>query len=155
MENSGKAKKGAERYLTYLTDEGFRPRITNNGNVTFKCEGRIYFIDIDEDDEELFFLVYPNFWPIESDEELFRVQAAALAVTADTFVVKIFPVDDTNTWATIELFCSPPEAFKAVFNHCLRALHRGVEKFVATMQEPAKPDDAFLFHLPKYNVGEN
>jgi hypothetical protein len=73
MGDSGKAKKGAERYLTYLLDEGFRPHITNNGNVAFKCEGRNYYIDIDEDDEEFFFLVYPNFWPIESDEELSRV----------------------------------------------------------------------------------
>jgi hypothetical protein len=155
MENSGKGKKGAERYLTYLTDEGFRPPITNNGNVAFKCEGRTYFIYIGEDDEEFFFLVYPNFWPIKNNEQLSRVQAAALAVIADTKVVKIFPVDDANTWATIEMFRYPPETFQKAFNRCLYALRCGVEKFMAKMQEPAKPDDAFVFHLPKYTVGEN
>jgi|ERR671914_531553 hypothetical protein len=155
MEDYGKGKQGAERYLTYLTDEGFRPRIDANGNVAFKCEGGNYVIRIDEKDEMYFYLVYPNFWRIESAEALSRVKEAALAVTADTKVVKIYPVDDTNTWATIELFCSPPETFTAVFNRCLRALRGGVEKFIAKMQEPAKPDDAFVFHLPRYNVGEN
>ena len=113
MGDSGKAKQGAERYLTFLAEEGYRPRIDANGNVAFKCEGRSYV----EKDEEYFCLSYPNFWRIESDEELSQVTD--------------------------------------VFNRCLRALRAGVEKFVAKMQEPPKPDDAFVFHLPRYNVGGN
>src|ERR671918_1919703 len=109
MGDSGKAKQGAERYLTFLAEEGYRPKIDANGNVSFKCEGRSYVITIDEKDEAFFYLVYPNFWRIESEEELSQVQEAALAVTADTKVVKIYPVGGANTWATIELFCSPPE----------------------------------------------
>ena len=158
MGNSGKAqkgKKGAERYLEFLAEEGYRPKINANGNVAFKCEGRNYLIAIDEKDEAFFYLVYPDFWPIKSDEELARVMEAALAVIADTKVVKIFPVGDTNTWASIELFCYPPEAFKGAFERCLRALRGGVEKFVAKMQEQPKQDDAFVFHLPKYKVGAN
>jgi hypothetical protein len=155
MGDSGKAKKGAERYLEFLAEEGYRPTINANGNVSFKCEGRTYVIRIDEEDEEYFELAYPNFWPIESDEERSRVMEAALAVIADNKVVKIYPEDDTNTWATIELFCSPPETFKPVFNRCLRVLRGSVNEFVATMQDAPKQDDAFVFHLPKYNAGRN
>ena len=158
MGNSGKAqkgKKGAERYLEFLAEEGFRPKIDAYGGVEFKCEGGNYFIDIDEKDEVFFRLVYPGFWPIKSDEELSQVKEVALAVTAEYKVVKIHPVGDTNTSASIELFCSPPETFQKVFNRSLRALRSGVQKFIATMQEQPKQDDAFVFHLPKYKVGEN
>jgi hypothetical protein len=67
MGNSGKAKKGkkgAERYLEFLAEEGYRPKIDANGNVSFKCEGGNYVIRIDEKDEEYFELAYPNFWRI-------------------------------------------------------------------------------------------
>jgi hypothetical protein len=155
MGDSGKAKKGAERYLTFLAEEGYRPRIDANGNVAFKCEGRNYVIKIDEEDEEFFYLVYPNFWRIESDEELVQVNEAALAVTADCKVVKIFPVGDTNTWATIELFCYPPQTVKDVFDRCLSTLRTGVEEFVAKMEEPPEQHDDSVFHLPQYKVGGN
>jgi hypothetical protein len=153
MAESGNAKKGAERYLEFLAEEGYRPRIDANGNVAFKCEGRSYVIMIDEKDEMFFYLVYRDFWPIESDEELVRVMDAALAVIADTKVVKLFPMGDTNTWAAIELFCYPPETFTAVFERCLKALRDAVEKFVAKMQEQPKQTDDFVFHLPRYTVG--
>jgi hypothetical protein len=155
MGDSGKAKKGAERYLTFLAEEGYRPRIDANGNVAFKCEGRSYVIRIDEKDEAYFCLSYPNFWRIESEAELSQVKEAALAVTAEQKVVKIFPVGDADTWATIGLFCFPPQTFTAVFARCLRALRAGVEKFVAKMQEPPQQQDAFVFHLPRYNAGGN
>jgi hypothetical protein len=152
MGDSGKAKKGAERYLEFLAEEGYRPKINADGNVSFKCEGRSYVIRIDEYEEEYFYLIYPNFWRIESDEELSRVKEAALAVTAETKAVKIYPVGGTNTYATVEQFCFPSTD---VFDRCLCVLHTGVEKFVAKMQEPPEQDDAFVFHLPKYTVGGN
>src|SRR5918999_4194240 len=99
-----KGKKGAERYLEFLAEEGFRPRIDAEGDVAFKYEGGHYFIDIDEKDEAYFCLVYPNFWRIKNDEELSLVTEVALAITAKKKVVKLFPVEDANTCATIELF---------------------------------------------------
>jgi hypothetical protein len=155
MADSGKAKKGAERNLTFLAEEGYRPRINDVGDVSFKCEGGIYVIYIDEEDEEYFELAYPNFWPIESDEQLAQVKEASLAVSADTKVIKIFPVEDANTWATVEIFCSPPQAFTDIFYRCLDDLRIGVKKFIAKMEEPPEQDDAFVFHLPKYKVGGN
>jgi hypothetical protein len=153
--NAKKGKKGAERYLTFLAEEGYRPRINANGNVSFKCEGRPCVITIDEKEEEYFYLIYPNFWRIESDEELAQVKEAGLAVIAEIKAVKIYPVGGTNTYATVEQFCFPTQTFKDVFDRCLRALRAGVEKFVAKMEEPPEQDDAFVFHLPKYKVGGN
>jgi hypothetical protein len=155
MAESGNAKKGAKKYLDFLAEEGFRPQINANGDVAFKYEGGNYLIKIDEKDEAFFYLAYPNFWRIASDKELVQVKEAALAVTAANKVVKIFPVKDTDTWATIELFCSPSETFKAVFDRCLRSLRGAVEDFKAKMKEMPEETDDFVFHLPKYNVGAN
>jgi hypothetical protein len=121
-------------YRTFLEEEGYRPRIDGDGDVFFKYEGRCYVIVVEETDEEFFRLIYPDFWGIESDSELAAVKEAALRATAETKVAKIFPVRD-NTWATIELFCSPPETFKPIFHRCLSALRASVEKFVSQMQE--------------------
>jgi hypothetical protein len=155
MAERWKAKEATERYLAFLAEEGYRPKINVDGDVAFKCEGASYVIQIDESDEQYFRLVYPNFWRIKSDEELAQAKEAALAVTTQKKVVKILLAGKTNTWATVELFCSPPETFMAVFNRCLSALRGGVNEFVALMQESQMQQDDFVFHLPTYKMGSN
>jgi hypothetical protein len=123
-----------EMYRDFLIEEGFRPRLDGNGNVFFKYEGRTYVIQVDEKDTEFFRLIHPNLWSIESDAELAEVKEASLRATTETKVAKIFPVGD-DTWATIELFCSPPDAFKPIFRRCLSALRAGVKTFVSSMEE--------------------
>jgi hypothetical protein len=123
-----------ELYRDFLIEEGFRPRLDDNGNVYFKCEGRTMVIQVDEKDEEFFRLIYPNVWPIESDAELAEVKEASIRATTETKVAKVFPVGE-DTWATIEAFYSPADAFKPIFRRCLSALRAGVKTFVASMED--------------------
>jgi len=125
----------AQMYRDYLFEEGYAPRIDNDGDVVFKFEGRTFLIIPDDGDAEFFRLAFPNFWRLESDDERKQAMLAALNVTAAIKVAKIFPVRD-NMWATIELFCTPPEAFKPVFGRSLHALNSAVEQFRQSMQEP-------------------
>jgi hypothetical protein len=124
----------AELYRQYLVDEGYSPKVDDDGDVFFKFEGRCFVILVAEKDEEFFSLAYPNFWSIESDPERAKVVDAALYATKETKVAKVFPVRD-NTWATIEMFCCPPEAFKTVFRRSLSALRAAVENFRKKMHE--------------------
>jgi hypothetical protein len=121
-------------YREFLSEEGYAPKIDGDGDVIFKYEGKTYLIIVEDRDEEFFRLVYPYFWPIESNAERAKVVEAALHATAQTKVVKVFPVKD-DTWAAIEMFCSPPQAFKAVFRRSLSALRAGVEAFREKMNE--------------------
>jgi len=123
----------ARMYHDFLSEEGYAPKIDKEGDVMFKYEGGVYLIIMDEKDEEFFRLVYPGFWPIESEAEREKAQLAALAATAETKVAKVFLVGD-NTWATIEMFCAPPEVFKTVFRRSLRALRAAVHAFRVEMQ---------------------
>jgi hypothetical protein len=124
----------AEMYRSFLNMEGYLPKIDEDGDVTFKHEGKHYFIAVSEKDDEFFRLVFPAFWAIESETEREQATRAALQATADTKVAKVF-VNRDDTWASIEMFCSPPEAFKPVFQRSLRALAAGVDAFRRKMQE--------------------
>ena len=118
----------ARMYETYLREEGYNPKIDDDGDVAFKVEGKSYVIMVAENDPEFFRILFPNFWPIESDDERIRVLLASVEACKDTKVAKVFPVRD-DTWATVEIFCMPPESFRLVFNRCLSALRTAVNTF--------------------------
>ncbi len=124
----------AMMYKTFLAEEGYGPKIDGDGDVSFKFEGGNYVIVIPEQDEMFFNLIYPAFWPIESEAERAKVVIASLYATSQTKVAKVFPIKD-NTWAAIEMFCSPPQVFKAVFQRSLSALRAAVKNFSSKMQE--------------------
>lgn len=129
----------AQLYMDYLTAEGYRPSIDKDGDVVFKSEGRTYYIEVDEKDTEYFRLVFPNFWEIESEEELARVLYAANHATMATKVAKVYVrADGKDTIAAIEMFVSPPENFKPIFHRAMSALRASVNDFVATMRESAR-----------------
>ncbi len=119
-------------YTAYLKGEGYSPESIKEG-VVFKAEGKTYVIMVDENDEQFFRLVFPNFWSIDNDKERVKVVAASAQATAATKVAKIFPVEN-NTWGTIELFVASPDAFKGVFTRSMGALQAAVQNFVQAMK---------------------
>ena len=123
----------AQLYFDYLEAEGYRPEM-EEGFVRFKSDGGTYLIVVDEDDEQYFRMIFPNFWPIESEEERRKVLVAADHATSETKVAKVFTVRD-NVWATIEIFCAEPQEFQAIFSRAMRALKAGVRTFLDKMRE--------------------
>ena len=123
-------------YMDYLVEEGFRPTVDSDGDVTFKAEGGLYCIDIDENDDEYFRILYPNFWKVESEQERTRVISASNYATMVTKVAKVYlRSDDKDTCAAVEMFVNPPENFKPVFARAMRALRSSVKTFVEKMGE--------------------
>jgi hypothetical protein len=121
-------------YWRCLNAEGYVPTFDRDGDVVFKCEGASYIIFVDEEDDEFFRLVIPNIWSIKSEDDRAQVERAAVHATAKTKVAKVFTVGD-DAWASIEMFCSPPTVFRAVFPRSLRALQAGVKNFLEAMKE--------------------
>ena len=124
----------AQMYVSYLREDGYALEIDEDGDVMFKFEGGTYFVLVDEEDEMFFQIMFPSFWPIESEEEGARVEKAAQLATRITKVAKVYRQRD-NVNASVELLCVPPEAFKAVFRRALRCIQAGVTKFRAEMSE--------------------
>ena len=124
----------AQMYVSYLREDGYALEIDEDGDVMFKFEGGTYFVLVDEEDEMFFQIMFPSFWPIESEEEGARVEKAAQLATRITKVAKVYrQLDNVN--ASVELLCVPPEAFKAVFRRALGSIQAGVSNFRAAMSE--------------------
>lgn len=121
-------------YTDYLTEEGYKPSIDEDGDVVFKREGRSYFISVSENDPEYFRVVLPNFWSIESEEERAKVLAAASWSNYRSKVSKVYTVKD-NTWASVELFVKDPKDFKKLFARSMSALSNGAETFTKKMRD--------------------
>lgn len=126
----------AERYRQHLAAEGYAPWIDEDGDVVFRCEGRTYCIIIDEDEPTFFRLIFPNFWPIESDRERIRALQAAHEATRKTKVAKVIQRSD-DVWATIELFVGDPEDAMQRLQRSLSALRTAVRTFAEVMDETA------------------
>ena len=121
-------------YVSFLKSEGYMASIDGDGDVTFKREGKEYFIGVDERDPQFFRLVIPNIWPIENEAERQKVLIAAHHSTAVAKCAKVFMVKD-NVWVSIEIFVNSPEDFRPLFNRSISALQTGVGSFVEKMRE--------------------
>ena len=123
----------AEMYREFLVNEGYAAKIDEDGDVVFKCEGMTFFISI-TDDDEYFRLICANFWSIEDDAERARVVLAAGEVNARIKVAKVYPVQD-DTWASLEMYCSPPSAVLPVLLRAMMTLRGIVSAFRDAMHE--------------------
>jgi hypothetical protein len=121
-------------FKNFLAEEGFRPEVDDDGDVVFKREGRVFFIDVHEDDPEFFMIALPNIWPIESAEERIQVLSAAAHTNENEKAAKVFTKKD-DVWITIEMFVNDPEDFKTVFDRSLEAIDSAVDTFVARMKK--------------------
>ena len=122
-----------QMYLDFLSEEGYRPHVGDNGLVDFKSEGMNYFVLFDEDDEQFFRVVVPNFWSIDNEEVRSKARIAADDSTASTKAAKVFTVAD-NVWAAYEAFYSSPEHFRAIFSRALSVLKTSVQNFAGQMR---------------------
>ncbi|HCH62690.1 MAG TPA: hypothetical protein DFR83_07800, partial [Deltaproteobacteria bacterium] len=123
----------SDHYSAFLTRQGFAITRTEYGDITIEREGRSYLLVIDEEDPELFRLVFPNFWKIESDTERARALHAAHAATAETKVAKVLVVGD-NVWAGVEQFIPDLSIAEAVFERAMVSIMSGAERFVSLMR---------------------
>jgi hypothetical protein len=114
-------------YLDHLRSAGFVPELAGETDIRFKVEGGLYQLLIDANEPIFFRLVFPRFRKIGNAGDRARVEAAANHATAGSKVAKVYVTSDDNVSAAVELFCSPPEAFKPVFDRSLAVLQYAVK----------------------------
>ncbi len=121
-------------YVEFLQREGFRPRLDDAGDVMFRCEGREYWLMVDDDDPDYFRLLFPNFWSVDGEAERQRAVLAAAEVTAEIKVAKVYVLGD-DTQAAAEMFLGDPRDLPRVFDRALQALRGAVRRFCELMQD--------------------
>ena len=117
----------SKMYRDHLVTLGYVPEIVDGGHVRFKVEGSTYFINA-SDDQDYFRITYR--WTIRIDSEADRAKAlaAALEATGGTKVAKVYLIEN-DAVGSLEMFCSPPEAFKPSFPRSLKVLKYAVDQF--------------------------
>lgn len=122
----------------YLAEEGFRPKALDEIILAFNYEGRTFFINVYEDDDEFVQIYHPAFWPIESPEEKTVVQAAINAVNSSVKAVKLFILNhksEEEVWATIEIISHDVrKSFPEIFFRCIETLDAAVTQFKRDMK---------------------
>src|SRR5438045_2642816 len=103
----------AEMYMEFLREQGYVPRLDDDGDVVFKCEGRTYILFGEEKDEPYFRLVFPAFWPLETAPEEEQARTAINELNAEMKVMKLFVLRD-DVWAAVEMFLEPIDSFQAI-----------------------------------------
>ena len=102
--------------------------------MLFRCEGRSYYLMVDDDDPHYFRLLFPNFWSIDGVAERQRALLAASEVTAEIKVAKVYILGD-DTQATAEMFLADPHDLRKVFDRALSALQGAVRRYCEIMQD--------------------
>jgi hypothetical protein len=129
-----KSKKSLQRmYNSYLTENGYNPRVDSDGDILFTYEGRSYYIFVNENDAEFFRLVLPNIWSIESESERRKVLAAVDEASRKTKVAKAYTMND-NVWISVEAYIPEPENFQHTFRRSLRAMDSARQTFTEYMR---------------------
>jgi hypothetical protein len=122
--------KKAEFYVQFLKEEGYFPTIDDDGDVLFKHEGGSYYLLSNEDDARYFALLFPNFWRLESPEEVTKAYKAANDVTRDTKVAKVHVNSKgANVNASVEIYVQDIGDSRHFLTRAVSALQYAVHQF--------------------------
>ncbi len=124
-----------ETYSNHLAAEGFRPEITNAGNVRFRREGRTFLIYADEKDPTYFRLTMAFSSEDKSAQARLRRLEGCNIATAEVKVVKCFLDSDGDPTFSAEMFLIVPGDFKMTLNRLLRAMDSAYEKYTARFNQ--------------------
>jgi len=120
-----------DEVMEFLANEGYRPN-RDGDYVIFKAESWLYGIDVDKEDHDFFRLQFPNFWELESDEEIAKGYAIANEVTDKIKGVKVI-IQENKVFATVEIFFVNKENIEQALNRCIRAVQTAAAKFASAM----------------------
>jgi hypothetical protein len=116
-------------YSDFLATEGFRPELTQNGNVRFRREGRSYVIYVDADDPTYFRLVLAFSADDKSPQARIRRLEGVNTASNEVKVVKAFLDSDGDPTFAAEMFLVVPGDFKTTLNRLLRAMDNAYDKY--------------------------
>lgn len=133
-----------QHFQSMLDKEGYnRGQISwdadaNTSDLVFKVEGRGYILIADADDNDFVRLMFPNFWPIVSDEEFAAALQAISLVNARCKGAKIHASSkNDNIIATVEFLIDAqnPQLKSSLFLRYIRMLNKAADEFARFMRE--------------------
>lgn len=87
--------------VNFLREEGYCPKVDDDGDVVFKCEGRTFLYFGNVEDNDFFQLAMPAIFDVTEDNREMVLETCN-AVTREMKVAKCVVVDQQNS---VWLFC--------------------------------------------------
>lgn len=112
--------------VEYLRNEGFGPKVDNDGDVAFKKEGRQYYVQITEKDKSpMYCFISCHF--VYGETFTKRAVAQAAVEIADNKMVKVVLFD--NSYAFIsDLYLTSSSAFTSIFYKMIGQIDSAMEE---------------------------
>lgn len=107
--------------LDFLSDEGFRPGVDEDGDVYFKFEGSTYVVITSSDEATVLTLVLPSFWPLDDAAERARALEAAMDAHRHVRIGRV-TVLEANVTASVNAYLPDADSFRSVLLTSLEGL---------------------------------
>lgn len=122
-----------DAYIDFLEREGFRPCPDHAAAVTFAYESARFTLIVDEEDEPYFRLVLPNFYAIDTPQEMAAALYAANEVNNLVKVARIAIVRD-RVWSVAEMFVGADARLDDFFVRTLDTVRLAARQFLERME---------------------
>ncbi len=126
-----------QMYMSFLSKEGYRPELTEDGNVLFKAEGMHFVIYCRADDPFSFVMVLPNIFTVEEPDMEVALECAN-DVIGRVKMAKILILEQ-RVWVVSEQFVAQPEHFEGVFQRTLEQLRYAGRVYADDLQQAQQP----------------
>ncbi len=106
----------------YLSSEGYKYEIDEDGDVHFKYEGTHMYFTVDKNDPSFFRLLMPGVYRLEGDRT--KLLGCLNEIVAETKVLKAFLIGD-QVHLSVEIFLDTTPEIKDFFPRCVDLLKEG------------------------------
>ncbi len=115
----------AELVQNFLSAEGYKWDIDDDGDIHFKYEGAHIYYTVDEKDPLYFRLIMPNIYQLENNRE--KVLEVCNSLCSEYKVLKAYLVND-RLWLAVELFIDTTPELEDFFPRSMRLLKSARER---------------------------
>lgn len=119
----------------HLNAESLKPEITDQGNVRFRNQGRIFVIHLDERDPLYFRLTMAFAVDDKGADARVRHLEGCNAASSDVKAIKCYLDDDGDPVFAAEMFLVVPDDFSLAFDRLLRAMDSAFRRYNRRVNE--------------------
>ena len=126
-----------EKYMEFLTAEGYSPQKYGENDLTFKKEGRSYVVFSHEDTPNYFNMVLPIELKEMTDHDRPRLLEAVNSVNQNFKAIKVTLL---GSWVAfgVEFFLPEPDGYKQLLEVSFAVIGAGFNLFVQTVDAQNK-----------------
>ena len=120
--------------VDFLREEGFCPQVDEDGDVLFKCEGRLYLYYGNEEDNDFFQLAMPGVFDVTEDNREMVLEACN-DVTRRVKAAKCMVIDQqAEVWLMCEMFLDHTPNIEDILPRAIVILRAAQQEFYSKIQ---------------------